>query len=218
VVILLDDTGGNADVEAIRTAAGHLIERIGQRPIVLGTLSGPSLLTAFEDDRSTLLERLKELQAGPATMPVMTHAALSASVEKLREAEAVFASIIVIASRPEETDPGGSAPPLAPILQSGAIVHSIIRNPRPLPPVDAGAEQPTQLLRELTDQTGGQYLTIYSTGSYRIAVDRIADRLAGETVLEYMVPEGTTPGGAVRVGVRIPGARVRGLGLSRARN
>jgi hypothetical protein len=218
VVILVDDTPPDEEVDAIRSAAEHLIERIGQRPIVVGTLSSPSLLTSFDDDRAALLQKLRALRRSVASAPTMPHDGLTAAVGALRDADAVFASIIVVASRPEEAAAEGGGPALAPVLQSGAIVHAVIRNPRPMPPAAPSPPGRPALIRELADQTGGQYVTIYSMGSYRVALDRIADRLAGETILEYMVPEGSVAGGAVRVGVRIPGARVRGLALSRSRN
>jgi hypothetical protein len=44
------------------------------------------------------------------------------------------------------------------------------------------------------------------------ALDRLADRLAIEMMVQYLVPPGPREGDA-KVGVRIPGARVVGLGV-----
>ena len=48
--------------------------------------------------------------------------------------------------------------------------------------------------------------------SFAAALDRLADRLSIEIMVEYLVPEGPRRGD-VQVGVRKPGARVVGLGV-----
>jgi hypothetical protein len=75
---------------------------------------------------------------------------------------------------------------------------------------DSGAD----LLKEISNLTRGQYTTIYAPASYGIALDRLADRLATEMMIQFLVTP-DAPRGEVRVGVRIPGARVTGLGVSR---
>jgi hypothetical protein len=54
---------------------------------------------------------------------------------------------------------------------------------------------------------------IYSASSYQAALDRLADRLTSEMLIEYLVPVGSKPND-VKVGVRIIGTRVRGLGVA----
>lgn len=76
-----------------------------------------------------------------------------------------------------------------------------------------GASRPAQALRALADQTHGEFTMIYSSASYQPALDRLADRLTSEMMIEYLVPPGSRPLD-VKVGVRIPGARVRGLGVA----
>jgi len=87
-------------------------------------------------------------------------------------------------------------------------------------PGTAGAPGPGNIaaddvLRALAEQTHGLYTTIYTSASYAIALDRLADRLATEMLIEYQVPGGAPLAGDVRVGVRIPGARATGLGVSK---
>src|SRR3954471_6193508 len=51
-ITLLLDTGAaaGADFALMQSAATHFIERVGQRPIALGTFGGePRMLTTFED-------------------------------------------------------------------------------------------------------------------------------------------------------------------------
>jgi hypothetical protein len=68
-------------------------------------------------------------------------------------------------------------------------------------------------LRAIAEQTRGEYTTIYSAASYQAALDRLADRLTSELMIEYLVPVGSKPND-VKVGVRLVGARVRGLGVA----
>src|SRR5438034_961578 len=67
-------------------------------------------------------------------------------------------------------------------------------------------------LGRLSDQTHGQFTAIFSPASYQIALDRLADRLAAEMMVEYIVPP-RSAATDIQVGVRIPGARARGLGV-----
>ena len=65
----------------------------------------------------------------------------------------------------------------------------------------------------LAEQTHGEFTTIYSAASYQAALDRLADRLTSELLVEYLVPVGSKPND-VKVGVRMVGAHVRGLGVA----
>jgi hypothetical protein len=100
---------------------------------------------------------------------------------------------------------------LAPILESGAAVHVIALRSEPSA---IGNPPSTDLLRQLADQTRGRYVTVYTPASLPIALDNLADRLAAEIMIDYLVPVDSTPRD-VRVGIRIPGARVTGLGVSK---
>ena len=77
-----------------------------------------------------------------------------------------------------------------------------------------GAAAP-DVLREVAELTHGQYTTIYTQASYGIALDRLADRLATEVMVQFLVPPNVPATSDVRAGVKIPGARVTGLGVSK---
>src|SRR5207253_2210404 len=67
-VVVMIDTGVNAtgDLPAIQKAAAHFIDRMGQRPVALGTFGDPAaILATFDDDRMQLLERLASI--GPSS-------------------------------------------------------------------------------------------------------------------------------------------------------
>ena len=77
------------------------------------------------------------------------------------------------------------------------------------------AMTPDDVLRDVAARSGGRATVIYSSVSFQIALDQIAAALAAEMLVEYMAPADAPLTADVRVGVAIPGARVRGLGVLR---
>src|SRR5262252_4894908 len=66
VVLLLDAGVEEAFWPAIKTAAARFITRIGERPVTIGSLfTGDRLVSSFEDERATVLERLANLPHDP---------------------------------------------------------------------------------------------------------------------------------------------------------
>src|SRR5438874_13215547 len=63
-VVVMLDTGIDARVDfaMMRRAAEHFIDRIGPRPLAIGTFGGtPAMIAGFDDDRSAAVQRLNEL-------------------------------------------------------------------------------------------------------------------------------------------------------------
>ena len=92
VALLVDvSDAAAADLPALKAAAARFIERIGERPIAIVT-SGPRprLVTDFDADRATVLDRLRSLQpdAG-AALPVD---ALALAARTIVRAGAPFSS------------------------------------------------------------------------------------------------------------------------------
>src|SRR5258708_13781458 len=81
-IVLLLDTGidARADFPMIRKAAAHFIERIGQRPLAIGTLGGvPALVTGLDDERETVMARLAALDPDTnAPAPLLEGVSLAA--------------------------------------------------------------------------------------------------------------------------------------------
>ncbi len=215
VVVLLDNGAeAKGDFEAIRRAAERFVGRIGDRAVALGTLADPpDLLTTFDDTREAVLEAVAQmpLSASPWLLPLQ---AIAHGARAIGDSGASFAAIIVISSPysvARETEPPAL---LTPILQTGAKVHMVARRPADQASQTATARY-EELLREISGQTQGQFTPIYSAGSYVVALDRLADRMAVEMLVEYYVPPGSPIDPTVRVGVKVPGARVLGLGVAR---
>lgn len=209
-ITLLLDNGTDGDTLArMREAALRFIRRIGQRPVAVGTLAGtPAGLATFDDERSQVLDVVERLvpMPGVAARPL---GALAQAAEWIHERRPPFAVVVLLTTRPADPADQPDTDRLRPIVESGAAVHVVA-----LLPVTAAAIDGPDLFRTVAEQTRGAFTPIYTPVSFGIALDRLADRLSAELMIEYLVPPGTS-GDNARVGIRTPGARVRGLGVSR---
>ena len=211
-IIVLLDTGDDprGDFPLMRKAVEHFINRVGQRPIALGTFgTQPAMLTSFDDERETVLARLEGLAAEEGTPSLLLQGAALAG-ETMKSTGSLFSAIVAVSATPEDASRSTAAEASAAIVDSGAALH-VIAN-RPGAPGSGGLIG-GQTLRALAGQTHGEFTTIYSAASYQAALDRLADRLTSEMMIEYIVPVGSKPRD-VKVGIRIVGARVRGLGVA----
>ena len=168
------------------------------------------MITAFEDDRGTVMQRLGALEAATSAGSLLLQGAALAR-QTIQRTGSLFSAIIILSATGVDASRNAPEEMLAPIVDSGAILH-VISN-RSAPPSGAAGFKPGQALRALVDQTRGQYATIYSSASYQAALDRLADRLTSELMIEYLVPVGSKPND-VKVGVRLAGAHVRGFGVA----
>lgn len=204
VAIVLDN-GAKDDFEMMRAAVARMLERLGPRPVALVTAGGvPKLVASFEDERSTVVDRLSELEAAAdvASQPLR---ATALAGEAIKNTGALFSAVVAITASPIEVTGTDADPLLAPIIDSRAVTH-VVTNVN-------GIGQSVQLLRGIADQTHGNFTAIYSPSSYQPAIDRLVTRLTTELLIEYIVPVGSKASD-VKIGVRIPGARVRGLGVA----
>jgi len=210
-IIVLLDTGDDprGDFPLMRKAVAHFIERVGQRPIAIGTIGEkPAMLTSFEDEREALMEKLEAVAAqADAPSALLQGAALAG--ERIKETGALFAAIVIISATADDASTGTIEELSAPVVDSGAAVHVIANRPGPA----AAGAAPRPTIRALAQQTHGEFTTVYAAASYQAALDRLADRMNAEMMIEYLVPVGSKPVD-VKVGTRVLGARVRGLGVA----
>jgi hypothetical protein len=135
-------------------------------------------------------------------------AALAATT--IRATGALFSAIVVVTATPAEEGGPAADGLMAPIIDSGTVMHVIVESAsRSSDSVSASRS----LLRGLAGQTHGDFTPIYAAASYQPAIDRLATRLTTELLIEYIVPVGSRAND-VKIGVRLPGARVRGLGVA----
>jgi hypothetical protein len=210
IAVLIDGGAASESEHAtILDAAARFVTRVGERPIAAGTLSNqPALFATFDDERDVVLSGIRKVAQSPATGPLEAIAAAVAAIEK---SESPFSAIVIVSS--QRIDPASlkSTDDIPSIINSRIPVHVIARREAEVPGMAAAADA----LREVTELTHGQYTTIYSPASYAIALDRLADRMASELMVQFLVPPNVPATSDVKAGVRIPGARVIGLGVSR---
>jgi len=219
VVVMIDTSGhARADLTTMQRAAGQFIERIGQRPVALGTFGDPPvMLTTFEDERSVLTEKLEAIAAGESGDGLLLQGAALAA-QTIRPTGAIFSAIVMLSA--SATDASRDADALVPpIVEAGAILHVVANQASrtsssgSAPPGAAAAIGLSATVRALVDQTRGQFTPIYTAASFPAALDQIANRMAAEIMIEYLVPP-QSKANDVKIGVRIPGARVRGFGVA----
>jgi hypothetical protein len=211
IVVLLDaGEGAVADFPLMQKAAAHFIDRIGQRPIALGTFGAPPvMLTTFEDDRQTVLARLGAIAPRPSGGSLLLQGT-SLAARTIRTTGTLFSCIVILSDTHADASTDAPDEMVAPVVDSNATLHVIANRPGQ---TTAGGQRSNPTLRALAEQSHGEFTVIYSAASYQAALDRLADRLTSEMMIEYLVPVGSKPND-VKVGVRIIGARVRGLGVA----
>lgn len=215
IVLLVDNGGGSReDFEAIRKAATRFVARIGaQRPVALGTLAGPpAMITTFDDDRGTVTAAIDALNSTQAQSLLFQGVANAARV--IRATGSPFSAIVIISASQVDATPNPPGELFAQILDSRAMVHVVTKGD-PNPGVVGQTGTLADMFKALADQTRGQYTSIFSAASYQAALDQLAGRLLSEMMIEFIEPPGAVASDDVKVGVRMPGARVTGLGVSR---
>lgn len=211
-VVVLVDTGNAPALRVMKQAADRFITRIGVRPVGVAALSTGSTLHAdFDDDRANVLARVASLAPGRSD-PAGALATVARAAQLLQETGAPFSAIVIVAASSMDATQPVRGELLPVITESGASVHVVAG--RPSSREGTLVIEAPDLLKVLAEQSRGEYTPIFSSASYSVALDRLADRLAAEMMVEYLVPAGSKAGD-VRVGVRRPGARVVGLGVSR---
>ena len=210
-IVIDDGPDQGASFDAVRRAVTRFIERIGERPVAIWRLSEPDRpLAALDAERASVLRRVSELEPRAASQETILQAVANAA-RLLVDTGTPFAAVLVIAARTVDASQASRRELLPEILASGATIHALSGR---VTTARDGASGDQDILRLLAEQARGQYTTIFSTASYAVALDRLADRLAAEMMIEYLVPKESTAAD-VRVGVRIPGAKVLGRGVSK---
>jgi len=215
IVVMIDTAAGaRDDLPMMQRAAAQFIARVGQRPVAVGTFGDPpAIVSTFDDERLALTKRLDALSPAATNASMLLQGAALAA-QTLRPIGSLFSAIVMVSASP--TDASRDADALVTsIVDASAILHVVANQGNRAARTDGDGTAPSSQapsLRALVEQTRGQYTTIYTAASYRAALDRLADRLATEIMIEYLVPE-RSKASDVKIGVRIPGAQVRGFGV-----
>jgi len=204
IVIVVDNAASAEVLDAVKTAIGRFLERLGPRPVALIASAPPRIISTFEDERENAVEQLGQLERADEVKSEPLRAA-SLGAQAIHQTGALFSTIVMAVASPVEAQADATAELSAPIIDSRAALHVIAD--------DTIAAATAGPLRRLAQQTRGAYTPIFAAASYLPALERLAVRLTTELLVEYIVPTGSR---AIdpKIGVRIPGARVQGLGVA----
>jgi hypothetical protein len=213
VVVMLDNgMDAGMDLMPQRQAVDRFLRRLGPRSVAIGTLAAPPrMITSFDDERQAAMERLEQVEIDRSAKSALLKGT-SVGADAIRSTGALFGALVVLSSTTTDDSRGATDEMIAPIIDSRAVLH-VIANRGALIQGGTGQIRSGGVLRSIADQTRGAFTVIYSPSSYQAALDRVAERLTSEMMIEYLVPPGSKPID-VKVGVRVTGARVRGLGVA----
>jgi len=209
VVVIDNGRSADRDFDAVRRATRRFIERVGHRPLAVVSSDPPRVVATFDEERPRILDRIDRLRKGGSTDGVFPGVVTAA--QTIQQTGALFSAIVAVV-----TNFGGTLPPdfPAPVLDSGASVHLVIQQ-KATGRATLAARQWADALTSLVDDTHGQVMTIYSPDSFQQALDREANQLATELMVEYVAPADSAPDSRVKIGVRLAGASVHFLGVAR---
>jgi hypothetical protein len=210
IALLIDNSGAaQGDLEDIKATAVRFIHEnrrsAGRRLDIWGQ---PAEVASFADDRQN---PAGTGFAGSRVSPMLLLRPRCRPWRTPRAASAVwgrhFSSIVVLSA-------GGASPAGAPTALLAGILDSRRHGSRGRASAAATAVQRGGGdLQSLAGQTRGQFTSIFSSASFQVALDRLADQLASELMIDYIVQGNAPPKEDVTVGVKIPGARVVGMGV-----
>ena len=153
----------------MRKAVAQFINRVGQRPVALGTFGAqPMMLTTFDDDRQTVLAKLEELTAEAGAGSLLLQGAALAG-ETMKSTGSLFSAIVIVSATPEDASRGTMEEMAAPIVDSGAAVHVIANRRAPAAgspgPASRCAPSPSRRTASSRRSTRPRPISRPSTGS-----------------------------------------------------
>src|SRR5262245_11520871 len=123
-VVIMLDTGADARVDAamMRKAVERFIDRLGQRPIAIGTFADPpKMITAFEEDRRKLIEMVRGLDVNPGARSALLQGTALAA-ETIRATGAPFSALVMLSATPADASGGNPDALVASVVDSGAVL------------------------------------------------------------------------------------------------
>jgi hypothetical protein len=207
-LVVNNGRGADRDLEPIRRATLRFVERVGHRPIALTTTNPPRVAATFDHGRAFVIEQLDKLRKGGSTDLFQ---AMMTAARAVQDTGAPSTAIIVVTA-----DPVGIVPAdfQTTMFNSRAKVH-IVTQQKASNRNREIRQSAVDTLVALVDETHGQLITIHSPDLYQSAMDRLANLLATELMVEYLVPSGESGGKDVRLGLRISGAKISSWTIAR---
>ena len=195
IVVLIDDAPQSSDLGPIKSAIARFIARVGERPVAVGTLSKPVRARRLSGRRSRSRARASREYEREAWQAVDAPGRRSrrAACFKTRARRFLQSSSSPAARSTQESLSRATCCRQSP-RAAPRCMWSRVKRPSWMQRTPSEAMRCRICLRVLADQTHGQYTTIFSSASYSTALDRLADKLSAELMIQYLVPAGEVGG------------------------
>ena len=230
IAILVDTSqAARTQFSEMRKAVRKMVGRMSGREVGLYTFGDRSFRVVDYTRDTTKLERaVDQLFALPDGQSHVLDAIIEAGKDISRREPAV-AMIVVVSAGANDQSSRTPREVFDPVLASHSIVHVVemrsigasgrlsnVRGRRNFT-TDRSAEAALglqEVLQAIVAQTQGDYDRVFSSSGYHASLERLQRRLAAEVVVEYIPGGGDSK--SLRIGTRVPGGVVRGIGLDRA--
>ena len=230
VAILVDTSqAARAEFTRMRKAVRQLVARMSGRDVAIYSFGDRAFrVTDFTRDTTRLERAVDQLFALPDGESHVLDAVIEAGKDLARREPAV-AMIVVVSAGANDQSNRTPREVFEPVLASRSIVHVVemrsigasgrlgnVRGRRNFTS-DRAAEAALglqELLQDLVARTRGDYDRVFAGSGYSASLDRLYQRLNAEVVVEYTSAGG--PPSDLRIGTRLAGGAVRGIGLDRA--
>jgi hypothetical protein len=224
VALLLDTSGFVRDeFFRLREAASHFVLGLHDRDVAVYTFGDRSTrVVPFTRDSRAAAHALDTLFADAGSEVHVLDAFVDAADDIARRAPQV-SSIVVVSGGGTDRSRRTADDLLGPLSTSRAIVRMVSRH-RTTAAVESRSnlrDRPVQTalgnevaFRGFAERTQGQFIQIASEAGYRTALDQVLEQIASEWMVEYEAVSRTAASRAIRLGIRVPGATIRGIGLS----
>ena len=228
VAILVDTSSfARSDFQQLRDAVHQFIGALSGRDVALFASSAlPTRVVDFTRDVGQLEDGIAHTFAQPNSAP-RTLDAIADAARSLRERRGSLTRIVVISAGGPDSSSRTPREVLDAVVASRSIVDVVDlqethtranrddeRSSKTVIPSQLRSDNDAALLRALSQSTLGIYERIVTPSGYAVSLQKVRGQILSEVVVEYAVaPE--LPRN-LRVGVRLPGAVVRGIALERS--
>ena len=220
VAVLLDTSGfARDDFFRLREAAARFVGSLHDRDVTVYTFGDRSArLTPFTRDTKALARAVETTFATDGEVHVID--AFIEAANDIGRLTPIVSTIVVVSGGGRDRSRRNPQDLREPLSRSHAIVRVVDRRRPPAStPRSGGRDQAVQtalgdedILQEFAERTQGQFIQIAGASGYQAALDQLLEQMASEWIVAY---EGLAQphSRSMRLGIRMPGATIRGIGL-----
>jgi len=227
VAIIVDTSSfARSDFQQLRDAVHQFIGALSGRDVALFASGAmPTRVVDFTRGMGQLEEGIAHTFAQPGSAPRILDAIADAARD-LRERRSTITRIVVVSAGGPDSSARAPRAVLDAVVASRSIVDVIDlqqthrrsnpadeRSSKTVIPSELRSDNDAALLHALSKRTLGIYERIVTPSGYAASLQKVRGQILSEVVVEYAATSGSARN--LRVGVRLPGAVVRGIAVER---